>query len=304
MWSEGFGFADIDEEEPIDPATSLFRIGSVSKTLAAAGLMLLHQQGKIDLDAQVQEYVSQFPIKKYPVTVRQVASHIGGIRHYRGMEFASNIHYPSVRDGLRIFVDDPLLFEPGTKYAYSSYGWNLISAAMETAAGQDFLTFMDEAVFTPFGMHDTHAEDVNQDYPELVSFYARQGDDQTNYEAMPVDNSYKWAGGGFISTAEDLVRFGHHILSYDLLSKETMRESWTSAVLADGNKVNYGIGWRVGEDKKGRPWVGHSGGSMGGTTMFLMFPQEELIVVTLVNLSSARMGNLAFRIAEQFLSNE
>ena len=304
VWSEGFGYADIAERIPVDPARSLFRIGSVSKTLTAAGLMLLYQEGKIDLDAEIQTYVPEFPPKAHPVTVRQVASHTGGIRHYRGVEFASNIHYPTVRDGLDIFKDDPLLFEPGTRYAYSSYGWNLISAAMETAAGMDFLAFMDTRIFTPFGMDDTHAEDVNQDWPARVRFYSRRGDDKQNLEAMPVDNSYKWAGGGFISTAEDLIRFGQQILTYDLLTRETMTESWTSAILNDGSSVSYGIGWRTGEDKKGRKWVGHSGGSVGGTSMFLVFPEEQLIVVTLVNLSSARMGNLAFRIAEQFLSNE
>lgn len=300
-WSEGFGFADIDNKIPADPATSLFRIGSVSKTLTSAGLMLLHQEGKIDLDAPVQKYVESFPEKKYPLTVRQVTQHVAGIRHYLGMEFLSNVHYSTVTDGLEMFMHDTLLFEPGTKYSYSSYGWNLVSAAMETASGLNFLTLMDSLVFTPCEMHHTTADDVTKNIPERVQFYNRQ--DSLNVIAPTVDNSYKWAGGGFLSTAEDLVRFGAAILSGTILTEETLDESWTPYTLKDGSKTNYGIGWSVAQDKKGRDWRGHGGGSVGGSSMFIIYPEEQLIVVTLVNLTRARMHNLPFRIAEQFLAN-
>ena len=103
--------------------------------------MKLWSEGKVDLDDPVQNYVTSFPEKRYPVTIRQVAQHVGGIRHYRGLEFMSNIHYSTVEEGLAIFANDTLLFEPGSKYSYSSYGWNLISAVMETASGEEFHLF-------------------------------------------------------------------------------------------------------------------------------------------------------------------
>jgi CubicO group peptidase (beta-lactamase class C family) len=87
-----------------------------------------------------------------------------------------------------------------------------------------------------------------------------------------------------------------------LTTAETNNVFWTPYKLKNGNMTNYGLGWAVNEDQKGRPWVGHSGGSMGGTSMLLMYPQYDLVVVTLVNQSSAKMGNLAFRIANQFIT--
>jgi len=130
VWSEGFGYADRERKIPVTNATQ-FRIGSVSKPLTAAGLALLYERRKVDLDAPVQRYVPSFPAKRYPITTRELAGHLAGIRHYQDDEFLLNRHFNTVRDGLTIFERDSLLFPPGTKYSYSSYGWNLIAAVIE-----------------------------------------------------------------------------------------------------------------------------------------------------------------------------
>lgn len=130
IWSEGFGFADMEQQVAATPITR-FRIASISKAVTSVGLGLLIEQGRVDLDAEVQRYVPDFPRKRWPITVRQVAGHLAGIRHYREGEFESMRPYPTVREGLAIFENDSLLFEPGTRFSYSSYGWNLISAVIE-----------------------------------------------------------------------------------------------------------------------------------------------------------------------------
>ncbi|MCP5113774.1 MAG: beta-lactamase family protein, partial [bacterium] len=156
VWSEGFGLADIEQRVPVTPATK-FRIGSVSKPLTAAAVGLLHEEGRLDIDAPVQRYVPSFPVKKHEITTRLLAGHLAGIRHYRAAENYSARHYPTVVEGLDIFKNDPLLHPPGTKYAYSSYGWNLISAVVEGASGTDFLTYMRTNVLEPLGMRNTVA---------------------------------------------------------------------------------------------------------------------------------------------------
>jgi len=129
VWSEGFGFADLEHRVPVTPATR-FRIGSISKSLTAAALGQLYERGRLDLDAPVQRYVPSFPTKRWPITVRQLAGHIAGVRHYRGDEVLLNRRFATVSAGLDIFDDDTLLFEPGTRYSYPSYGWNLLSAVV------------------------------------------------------------------------------------------------------------------------------------------------------------------------------
>jgi CubicO group peptidase (beta-lactamase class C family) len=154
VWSEGFGYADRERQIPVTNETQ-FRIGSVSKPLTAAAVALLYEQGRLDLDAPVQRYVPSFLEKGYPITTRQLAGHLAGIRNYRGEEFFLNRHFNRVRDGLALFERDTLLSRPGTTFAYSGYGWNLIAAVVEGASGQDVLSYMSRAVFRPLGMTHT-----------------------------------------------------------------------------------------------------------------------------------------------------
>ena len=226
VYSEGFGFADLEERAPIWP-TSKFRIGSISKPLTAVGLMELVQSGKVDLDAPIQKYVPSFPEKGAVITVRMVAGHLGGIRHYQGDEFVIQKHYDNVTEGLAIFKDDPLVSPPGTKFNYSSYGFNLLSAAIETASGQDFLSYMQANVFAPIGLVHT-TPDLNAQIVEQRSRFYELPKNGPVENAPYVDNSYKWAGGGFLSTAEDLVRFGSALLQPGILNAQSLKTMFTS----------------------------------------------------------------------------
>ena len=232
VWSEGFGYADVENKVPVTSLTR-FRIASISKPVTAAALGLLIQEGKLDLDAPVQRYVPSFPQKPWPVTTRLVAGHLGGIRHYDGDEMLSAMRYPSVTAALAVFANDSLLHQPGTKYSYSSYGWNLLSAVVEGAAQENFLRYMRERVFEPLGMHSTIAEHTDSIIPWRARFYQR-GRDGRLMNAPYVDNSVKWAGGGFMSTAEDLVRFGSAHLAPGFLKAETLRTLHTSQRTTDG----------------------------------------------------------------------
>lgn len=302
VWSEGFGFSNLDNESPVDPATTMFRIGSVSKTLTAAAVGKLMQTGKVDLDEKVQTYVPNFPEKRFPITVKQVAGHIAGIRHYRGNEMMSDKYYSTVTEGLEIFKNDALLFEPGTDYNYSSYGWNLVSAVVEGAAEDDFLTYMSKEVFNPLQMENTMADMASNEIPNRTNFYVRNEEGVVN--APYVDNSYKWAGGGFISSAEDLIKFGVAHTKPGFLSAEILGELQESQYLINGDTTEYGVGWASGIDERGYSFVGHSGGSVGGITQFWIYPKEEVIVAMVTNISPVRYGDTDSKIAWLFIEGK
>jgi CubicO group peptidase (beta-lactamase class C family) len=299
VWSEGFGWADVEQQVPVTALTR-FRAGSVAKPLTAAALALLVQEGKVDLDAPVQRYVPGFPTKRWPITVRQVAGHVAGIRHYRGDEFLNQRPYATVAEGLTIFRDDSLLFEPGTRYAYSSYGYNLIAAVIEGASGLPYLRVMRERVFGPAGLRHTVAEHPDSLIPYRARFYTRRDAAGGIVNAPYVDNSYKWAGGGFLSTTEDLARFGQAMLDGTLLRPPTTELLWTSQRTRDGKPTDYGIGWSTGRDAAGRRRVAHSGGSVGGTAYLLLYPDQKLVVAVLVNSDRTFVGATP-RIGEEFL---
>jgi serine beta-lactamase-like protein LACTB len=288
IWSEGIGWADLEQRVPVTPLTR-FRVGSVSKPMTAAAVGLLVEAGKLDLDAPVQRYVPGFPEKRYPVTTRQAAGHLAGIRHYEGDEFFSMRRYETVAEGLTIFQHDSLRFRPGTRFHYSSYAWNLVSAVIEGASGRPFLSYMREAVFQPLGMRQTVADHVDSIVPFRARWYTM--DSVSGLVNAPyVDNSYKWAGGGFLSTTEDLARFGQAMLDNVLLRAETFRLLTTSQRTLDGKETGYGIGWSTQRDAKGRLAFGHSGGSTGGTAFLVLYPAERLVVAVLANGDSPFVG--------------
>ena len=268
--------------------------------MTAALLALVYQDGQLDLDAPIQRYVPEFSQKRYTITTRQLAGHLAGIRHYQGEEdYLNTTHYPTVLEALRIFKDDPLLFEPGTQFSYSSYGFNLISAVIEGATGKSFLEQMRERVFAPLGMRHT-APDQNR---LIVSDRVRPYylDDEGRFANAPyVDNSYKWAGGGFVSTAEDVVRFGQAHLQPGFLDSRTLAMLHTPQKTADGEETGYGIGWAVSRDDKGRQIISHGGGSVGGRTAFMLYPDQGLVIAMIVNLSNGAEIPAA-EIAELFL---
>lgn len=299
VYSRGFGFSDLEKMVPVDPQTKM-RIGSVSKTLTSVALGRLYEEEKLDLDAPVQQYVSYFPEKRYSITTRQVAGHIAGIRHYRGDEFLLARRFDSVRESLEIFADDTLLFKPGENYSYSSYGWNLISAVVEEAAGKPFLSYMNEEVFQPLGMEETVADYTDSLIYHRTSYYS-SNDNGTVINAPYVDNSYKWAGGGYLGTAEDLIVFGEGLFWGDFLQSETLDMLLESQQLSSGEETNYGIGWRTGTDAEGRTYYGHSGGSVGGTTQFVVYPEQELILALIANMGGVSYRDVHLKIAGFFI---
>ena len=297
VWSEGFGWASIEHGVPVTTLTK-FRIGSVSKTVTASAVGLLLERGLLDLDAPIQTYVAEFPEKRWPITTRQLGGHTAGVRHYRGTEMLSSRNYPTVDSGLEIFAADTLLFEPETEYSYSSYGWNLLSAVVEGASGEQFLVLMRDEVLEPLGLRHTVPDHNDSIVAHRAEFY-ESGPDGAIINAPYVDNSYKWAGGGFLSTPEDLVRFGQAHLEPGFLTAETLEEIQTPQTLRNGVSTNYGIGWSTGTQEDGDTTLGHGGGSVGGTTLLVLVPEHDLVVAGVVNISGPA-GSIVTRVAEVF----
>jgi serine beta-lactamase-like protein LACTB, mitochondrial len=283
LYSESFGFADLEERVPVWPTTK-FRIGSISKPLTATALMQLVEAGKLDLDAPVQKYVPSFPDKGAPITVRMVAGHLAGIRHYKDGEMEIQRHYDNILESLKIFENDALVAPPGTKFSYSSYGFNLLSAVIESASDEPFLSYMQDHVFTPLGLVHTTPDQNTQIIEQRSRFYelAKDGHQEN---APYVDNSYKWAGGGFLSTAEDLVRFGSTMMQPGFLKEETRKTMFTPQKTKAGEPIQYGIGWFIHKSHSGKLVYEHSGGSIGGTSQLILYPDAHLVVALVTNLS-------------------
>ena len=303
VYSEGFGYADLEQRVPVWPTTK-FRIGSISKPLTAVGLMELVQAGKVDLDAPVQKYVPSFPDKGATITVRMIAGHLGGIRHYKNDEFHIQKHYDSALEALTVFENDPLVSPPGAKFNYSSYGFNLVSAVIESVSGEQFVSYIQNRVSTPLGLAHTTADENKQIVEERARFYELPKGGTTE-NAPYVDNSYKWAGGGFLSTAEDLTRLGSAVLQPGLLDAQSLETMLTPQKTTAGEATGYGIGWGIRKSESGKLIYEHSGGAVGGTSQLVVYPESRVVVAVTANLTGAPWERKEIEsVAEKFVDKK
>lgn len=300
---KGYGYADLEKKIPVDATATVFRIASVSKPIAATALAHMVVDGQIELDASFYKYVQYYPRKQWDFTIRQLASHTAGIRGYKGMEYGLNKPY-TIKESIEIFKDDALLFEPGTNYLYNSYDWVLISLAMQEVSGIPFEDYVQEKVLVPLGMTKTFAPNVsliaaeglkNSQQPSTktmqrvnkvfnpTKFYSKN---RKGFRiATPVNNYYKLAGGGYLSTSEDISKLGQAYLDGEILDNEILSSFLVSQTI-DGNSTYYGLGWQVSEDKRGRPYCGHVGNGVGGYSNFFVYPNEQMVFSILVNCTS------------------
>ncbi len=322
VWAEAFGFADLARRIPATP-TTMYRIGSVSKPLTSAGMLKLRERGRLDLDVPIQAYVPTFPDKGAPITLRELAGDLGGIRHYApdGRDFGGFVenrkHYTSLRDGLALFENDPLVAPPRTKWVYSSYGFNLIGVAMETAAGTDFLSLMQREVFAPLGMTHTAGDDVTRPIDERAQPY--EWSDSAGFLPAPeADLSYKYPSGGFLSTPTDLATFGAAMLRPGFLSLESLRLLFTSGRTLEGQDTGYGLGWQLKAEgdhgfgtglqirtPSGERYFWHRGSAEGGHAALVIYPASDVVVACAENTSLQSVPislPLARRIAGPFLA--
>jgi CubicO group peptidase (beta-lactamase class C family) len=298
--AEYLGWSDQEKQQPL-AAASLFRVGSVSKLLTATAMARLKQAGRLDIDAPISRYLDDVPEDKAAITPRQIAGHLGGFAHYGDSDYLNTTHYASVSESLTRYLGIPLVAPPGTKYAYSSYGFNVLGAVLQAAGGKDFRDAVAAEVTGPLGLSRTSAEDSSDPPAHRVHLYSRT-EEGALVEAPVADLTDRWPSGGFLSTAEDLARLGAGVLEPDFLGPEAREELFTRQRTADGKEAKAGLGWRVAVDDAGRRFVHHGGDTSGGRAFLLVYPDERIAVALTTNLTFAPLGEKeGLRLAAPFL---
>ncbi|XP_015996602.2 serine beta-lactamase-like protein LACTB, mitochondrial isoform X1 [Rousettus aegyptiacus] len=408
VWSEGLGYADVENRVPCKPET-VMRIASISKSLTMVALAKLWEAGKLDLDVPVQHYVPEFPEKEYEgekvsVTTRLLISHLSGIRHYekdmkkvkeekaykalkmketmesdqekelkekggksnerndlakakveqdneaRGRnskpvkkkndfeqgELYLKEKFENSIESLRLFKNDPLFFKPGSQFLYSTFGYSLLAAIVERASGYKYVDYM-QKIFHDLDMLTTVQEENEPVIYNRARFYVYNKKKRL-VNTPYVDNSYKWAGGGFLSTVGDLLKFGNAMLyGYQVglfknsnenllpgyLKPETMVMIWTpvpNTEMSWDKEGKYAMAWGVVEKKqtygscrKQRHYASHTGGAVGASSVLLILPEEldaesinkkvpprGIVVSIICNMQSVGLNSTALKIALEF----
>lgn len=288
VWAQGYGLADV-ENDVAARAETVYRLASLSKPLTAVAVMQLSEAGRLDLDAPIQRYVPTFPAKTWPISARALLCHQGGLRHVADEEWGSTRHYTSVVAALEIFKDDPLLFQPTTRAFYSTYGYNLLGAAVEGAAGTPYLDQLRERVLLPAGAESIRDDDVFALVRHRAHGYRRVDGELRN--AILADTSNKIPGGGLAGTAPDLARVGAALLCGRLVKPATLQAMFTPQKLRDGRQTEYTLGFRATRRRTHRE-IWHHGGQPRVSNLIYMLPERGLVLVLLSNVQGVAPGLL------------
>jgi len=293
-FEQGYGLADVENQVPAS-AESIYRLASISKMLTGVAVLQLVDARELDLTLPIQSYVPGFPEKQAPITCDLLLKHQSGIRHYKGTEIRSNAHFLHVRDSLGVFQDDPLLFDPGERFSYTTYGFNVLGAAIEGASGEDYVGYVQKHIAEPCGMTTLQADNPFVIIPHRAAGYRKQGQKLLNDIAVDVSN--KVPGGGWCSTAGDLVRFAGALNSGKLLRPRTLEAMWTPRTTIDGEmtRVGYGCFIDVRDDDR---LISHSGGQPKVSTFLVFSPAKKVAVAVMCNLRESSPKSLAMDLIE------
>jgi CubicO group peptidase (beta-lactamase class C family) len=307
IWIKGFGYADLENKVPAQ-ADSAYRYASVQKSMTAVAILQLVEQGKVNLDAEIQTYVPYFPKKKYPITVRQLLYHLGGIPHYVNRDFEQHIkEHKTTREAIAIFENFDLVAEPGTKFSYSSYGYNLLGAVIEGASKQSYADYMREHIWQPLGMKDTRMDDPLALIPNRVRGYQLINGELKNSEF--IDVSSRFAAGGTRGTVVDLLRFIKGLNDGKILSPKTVDLMYAPTRTRDGNisgfpkTAGYAMGWNLVPQSDGLVVI-NDGGQQETRTFILNFPAKKFALAVAQNLERDDDGAIIFRLYELVLNEK
>lgn len=285
--TKGYGLSSVEFNIPVTPET-VFEIGSVSKQLTAAGILLLMEDGKLNLDEKISKYLPNTPASWEKVTVRNLLTHTSGIKSYSSLD-GFNLSKRTRRDDfIKALSPYPLDFETGTNYIYSNSGFNLLAFIIESVSGKSYWDFMRERIFNPLGMTKTADRDPNFIIKNRATGYEWRDNHLVGRDWELTD---LFGAGSIVSTVLDLAKWDAALRGDTLLKKETKAEMWKPLTFNNGKTYPYGFAWRI-SDIRGHKLIAHSGQTAGFGASISRYVDDDLTVIALTNLGESGMGTL------------
>lgn len=294
---KGYGVASLEHKVPVTSDT-VFEIGSVSKQMTAAAIMLLVEDGKVSLDEKISAYLPNTPDTWRDVTVRHLLTHSAGIKSYSSLDGFALLQRLKVADFIKLLSPHPLEYIPGERNIYSNTGFSLLAYIIEARSGKPYIEFMRERIFRPLGMNKTDDRDPEYIILNRASGYEWRGD---RYAGRNWDLTDLKGAGSIVSTIDDMVKWNVGLDGQTFLKTASKAEWWKRFTFNDGKPSLYGFGWRI-SDLRGHRLTGHTGQTAGFTSANFKYPDQGLTVTVLTNTGETGNGGLmATRIAKFYI---
>lgn len=287
---QSYGLANVELNVPVTKDT-VFEIGSVSKQITAAGIMLLVEDGKVNLDEKISKYLPNTPENWKAVSVRNLLTHTSGIKSYTGLSGFELSKRMTRDDFVKKLAVEPLDFPTGERYIYSNSGYSLLGYIIESTSGKSYWDFMRERIFTSLGMTKTADRD-----PQFIVPNRADGYEWTNGRLVGRDYELTdlFAAGAIVSTIEDLTKWEAGMAGEKFLKKESKAQMWAPLTFNNGEHFGYGFGWNVGEFR-GHKLISHGGQTAGFAANVSRYADDNLTVIVLTNNGEQGLGGVISR---------
>jgi CubicO group peptidase (beta-lactamase class C family) len=307
IYARGYGTGDLEHDIAILPS-SVFYLGSVSKQFVTFCILLLEEQGKLNLDDEIQKFLPDFPEYGFPLTIRHFIHHTSGVRDYLTLMYLMGRNYLDHIEDDEVYElikrQSSLNFSPGEQYLYSNSCYFMLAMIIEKAAGQTLKEFASENIFEPLGMSRTLFYDDNTDIIKnrVFSYAKTANEDKFDNLIMRFDLV---GSGGVYSCIEDLLlwdqNFYHNKLGKG--GQEIIQKMQEEGLLNNGESSGYAFALNIGQ-YHGLKTVSHGGSLAGYRSILLRFPEQQFTVVILANRSDANPEEKTFQIADIFLQDD
>jgi CubicO group peptidase (beta-lactamase class C family) len=299
IYKKALGLANVELNVPM--ATDMvFRIGSMTKQFTAVSILMLAEQGKLELNDPITKYIPDYPTHGHELTIHHLLTHTSGIAnsttlnpwdaHVRKKDFEPKalVDY---------FKNEPIKTAPGEQYQYNNFGYHILGYLIEIVSEMSYGAFVEKNIFQPLGMGHSYYGSHEAIIPNRATGYTRTraGFEHAEYISM----TQPYAAGALMSTVQDQLIWINALLDHRLISKQSLELAWSNYDLNNGNKINYGYGWFI-NDINGSRTVEHAGGISGYQTNAIYVPEENVFVVVFTNCDrtdprpvSTRMAALA-----------
>jgi D-alanyl-D-alanine carboxypeptidase len=288
---QGYGLASVELGTPVRTDT-LFQMASITKSFTACAVMVMVQDGALSLDDKLSKHVEGTPETWKDITIRHLLSHTSGLPGGDPLPGETPL---SCQEIMKASIDMKMNSPTGEKYLYSNLGLALAGLIIEKKTGKRWDLFLQDRLLKPAGMTATRCCNTTDIIPHRAAGYHRNGKTLENAVVFRRESP----SGGLLSSVEDMARWEAALLGDKILSKESKDLLWTPAVLKNGTKLHYGLGWMLGT-YHGKKVIQHSGSRPGFITYFGRYPEDHLAVIVLTNLGEAKIVELAHAIVDVY----
>ncbi|NHF58047.1 serine hydrolase [Flavobacteriaceae bacterium TP-CH-4] len=295
LYRKAFGMANMELKVPMKPE-NVFELGSITKQFTAVAILMLMEQGKIDLLDPITTYVPDYPMQGKQITIHHLLNHTSGIKSYTEMgdlsSFARNDKTPT--ELIDYFKNEPMDFNPGDAWHYNNSGYIILGHIIEVVSGMSYADFIETNIFQPLGMTNSYYGSHTQLIRNRASGYMPSESGYRNADYLSMTLPY--AAGSLMSTVDDMFLWFQAIRDNTLISAQSKAKAFTDTKLNNGKPTHYGYGWQI-DEINGVQSIEHGGGIFGYVTQGVYVPSENVYVIILTNRNGNSPQSTAIKMA-------